>query len=116
MPHKDEALYLQEILDAIQQIHEYTKSGREEFLASSLVQDAVALNLIVIGEAARNLSEETRARAPEIPWRQVVGLRNRLSHTYLTTDPQIVWRVVEGELESLRRAVERLRSEPPASD
>lgn len=74
-----------------------------------MIQDAVALNLIVIGEAAKNLTEETRSRAPDIQWKQIAGMRDRLTHVYSTTDPRIVWQVVQEELEPLRAAVEKLR-------
>ena len=109
MPPKDETLYIEELLAAIQRILHYTRKGREEFFSRTMVQDAVALNLIVIGEAAKNLSEETRGRAPEIQWKQIAGMRDRLTHAYPTTDPRIVWQVVEEELELLRAAVENLR-------
>jgi uncharacterized protein with HEPN domain len=110
LPPKDETLYIEELLGAIQRIFQYTKEGREGFFSQPMVQDAVALNLIVIGEAAKNLSEATRSRAPEIEWKQIAGMRDRLTHAYPTTDPRIVWQVVEEELEPLRAAVEKLRS------
>ena len=87
MPPKDETLYIEEPLAAIQRNLHYTREGREEFFSQPMVQDAVALNLIVIGEAAKNLTEETRGRAPEIQWKLIAGMRDRLTHAYPSTDP-----------------------------
>jgi uncharacterized protein with HEPN domain len=47
--------------------------------------------LEVLGEAASKVSDDTRAKAPEIPWREIVGVRNRLSHAYFNLDPDILW-------------------------
>ena len=63
--------YLLHIADAIGRIREYTHQGKDAFATSHLLQDAVVRNLEVIGEAAKGLSAETRARASQLPWRQV---------------------------------------------
>lgn len=91
MPPKDDALYVEEILEAIQRIMRYTSGGEQEFFSRPMIQDAVALNLIVIGEATKNLSPQSTGKAPEIAWKQVAGMRDRLTHAYAATDPQIVW-------------------------
>lgn len=112
MPRKDDALFVEEILDAIDRITSYTRGGREEFFSQAMIQDAVALNLIVIGEAAKNLSEDATSGAPDISWKQVAGMRNRLTHAYSTTDVEIVWNVVAEDLQALRKAAEKLRASP----
>jgi uncharacterized protein with HEPN domain len=64
-------LYLLHISDAIGRIREYTHQGKDAFAPSHLLQDAVISTLEVIGEVAKGLSAETRARASQLPWRQV---------------------------------------------
>jgi uncharacterized protein with HEPN domain len=67
---KDDKVYLAHIADAIAQVASYTAAGRDDFMRNRMVQDAVLRNLEVIGEATKNLSEKTRSRRPEIPWRR----------------------------------------------
>jgi uncharacterized protein with HEPN domain len=61
----------------------------------------------VIGEAASRVSAEARAAHPTVPWRQLIGMRNRLVHDYLAVDLEIVWRVVSRDLHVLISALER---------
>jgi len=75
-----------------------------------MIQDAVIRNLQVIGEAAKNLSDATRSRRPDIPWRRVAGLRDVLVHDYMGVDVRGVWRVIECHLPVLHDAVDELLS------
>ena len=58
---------------------------------------AVVRALEVIGEAAGRVSEETRSSTPDIPWRAMIGMRNRLSHGYFDIDTEVVWQTVTSE-------------------
>jgi uncharacterized protein with HEPN domain len=102
---KDAAVFLQHIRDAIARIEVYTAAGRRAFLSDTMVQDAVIRNLEVIGEAVRNLPIDLRRRHPKIPWRSITALRNVLIHEYFGVDIDIVWRVVERRLPTLKRHV-----------
>ena len=62
----------------------------------------------MIGEAASKVSAPTRARAPELPWNEIVGMRNRLVHGYASVDLDIVWDVVSGDLAEVIAALEKL--------
>jgi len=66
----------------------------DEFMSNLAVQDQTLRCLTVIGEAARRTPEEIRARFPGIPWAQMVGMRNRLTHEYDGIDMQTVWLTV----------------------
>lgn len=100
--------YLQHVRDALGAVIEYTVGGREAFLESRMMQDAVVRNLEVIGEAAKGLDADTRARAPQVPWRRIAGMRDALIHHYFGVDLEVVWRVVEVEVPSLLVVVEKL--------
>ena len=102
---KNAAVFLQHIQDAIARIEAYTVAGRRAFLSDTMVQDAVIRNLEVIGEAVRNLPLELRRQHPTIPWRSITALRNVLIHEYFGVDIDIVWRVVERRLPTLKRHV-----------
>jgi uncharacterized protein with HEPN domain len=108
LPGRDENLYVAELIEALDRIGEYTSGGQDAFNESELIQDAVTKNLMVIGEAAKNLSDETKAKAPAIRWSQVAGMRDRIAHAYFSIDLEIIWQVIEQELPNLRKAVENL--------
>lgn len=65
-------------------------------------------NLVNIGEAVKNLSDDLRSRAPEIPWRQIAGMRDRLVHAYFTVDLDLVYEVIESEMPRLENRVRAL--------
>jgi uncharacterized protein with HEPN domain len=105
---KDERVYLGHIRDAINDIEEYTSVGRDAFMAERMRQDAVIRKLAVIGEAVKQLSEAARTMRPEIPWKQIAGMRDQLTHHYFGVDLALVWRVVERDLPALKAAVSAL--------
>lgn len=103
---KDDTVYLRHILDAIKQIETYLENVPEDqFLRTRLVQDAVVRQLEIVGEATRNLSAGFRAKYSEVPWSQIIGLRNRIAHDYLNVDFQIVWEITQNDLPTLKQQV-----------
>lgn len=69
--------------------------------------DAVVRNLEIIGEAARNLSDEIRQSFPEIEWKKIVGMRNILVHEYFGINNRIVWDIVQTKIAPLKKVCER---------
>lgn len=69
---------------------------------------AVVKLLEIVGEAAKNVSDETRQHAPEIPWRQIAGARDRLTHGYFDVNLDVVWRIVTDDLPPLIELLRRL--------
>ena len=113
---KDERVYLGHVRDAINDIKSYAAVGEAAFLADRMRQDAVIRKLEIVGEAVKRISETTRALQPDIPWKQIAGMRDRLTHDYFGVDLGLVWRVVERDLHTLDAAVEELLSRPDARD
>lgn len=96
---------LRDVLDAIDAIERYTAAGRGRFDGDELVRTFCLHQIEVIGEAAARLSGDLPQRYPAVPWRDIVGMRNAIVHGYFQVDWEIVWRVIEHDLASLRRAV-----------
>ena len=100
------SVYLEDILEAVEKINVYTQGqSLKTLLEDPLRTDALVFNLLVIGEAAGQIPKDFRLNYPDVPWRQIVGLRNVIAHQYFQIDLEIVWDVVENELEPLERTV-----------
>lgn len=95
---KNPLLYIEHINICIQKIQEYTKNMDEEwFLQKSLIQDGVIVirNFEIIGEATKKLDNEFRSKYPEIEWKKIARMRDKLIHDYIGVDLGAVWGVVE---------------------
>lgn len=94
--------YLLDMLLAAREACEFVKGmSRADFEESRLHQNAVLKSLEVIGEAARRISPATREAHPEIPWTEIIGMRNRLIHGYFEVDLVKVWETIQHDLPSL---------------
>ena len=105
---KEDRIYLLHIRDAIQYIIEYTKAGRENFLADRKTQDAVVRNLEIIGEATKCLSPLLKDAHSDISWKPIAGMRDKLIHDYFGVNLQLIWDVVERDLPVLNNKVSQL--------
>lgn len=105
---KDDRVYLLHIRDAIQHILEYTASGRESFFADRKTQDAVVRNLEIIGEATKHVSASIKEANPDVSWKPIAGMRDKLVHDYFGVNLQLVWDVVERDLPGLKLKVSQL--------
>lgn len=94
--------YLLHMRDAIDRVLDYAEPGRDAFMAEPMRQDAIIRNLETAGEAAKQVPGDVRDRAPEIPWRQMAGTRDKLAHDYFGVDLELVWDVVARELPKTR--------------
>lgn len=104
--------YLNDILESISDIREFTAGmTREGFSRDKKTVNAVVRSLEVIGEAAGKIPLRIRDRRPDIPWEEIMGMRNRLIHEYFGVDLDIVWQTIEEDLEALKRAVKEIISE-----
>lgn len=107
--NKSDTVYLEHILDAIGQIETYVAGlTYRQFSENRLVQDGVIRQLEIIGEAARSLSEEFRAQHTDLPWQQIIGLRNRLIHAYFDVNLGIIWDIVQSDIPPLRDKISGL--------
>lgn len=103
---KDDAIYIEHMLDCIHRIDEYVEN-KEQFYSSRLVQDAVIRNLQVMAESSQRLGEDIKRQYSDIPWKQISGFQNILVHDYLGMDLDVIWSVVEQELPGLEQALSR---------
>lgn len=109
---RSQSARLEDIADAIAKVQRFlTGKTFEDFSNDSLTHDAVVRNLEIISEASRHLMPETKARAPEVPWRNVADIGNWLRHAYEKVNDPVLWRTIEDDLPVLLAAVHRLLRE-----
>ncbi len=100
--NKDNTVFLKHILDAIDLIESYLRGkSYEEFEKNRMLQDAVIREIEIIGEATKNLSAGFRNKYPEIPWRQIAGMRDKLIHGYFGVDLGAGWDTATKDIPSL---------------
>ena len=94
MSKRSDKLLLEDILEAIESILEYTANITiEEFMSNKKTKDAVIRNFEIIGEAANKLSKGIKENYPRLDWQGLVGFRNVLVHDYFGIDYNIVWNI-----------------------
>ncbi len=109
---RDYRVYLDDILDAVTKIRDYTSGMNLEGLKNdSKTLDAVIRNLEVIGEAAKKIPDDVHRRYPAIEWKKIAGLRDILIHEYFGIDVNIIWDIVQTKLPPLKEQVERVLEE-----
>jgi uncharacterized protein with HEPN domain len=107
MPRDQESLI--DISTAIKRILRYTDGvSRSELEANDEKLSAILYQITIIGEATKRLSQAVRDQHPEIPWREMAGMRDVIVHEYDQIDLEIVWDVVHNRLSALLDLVERL--------
>ena len=106
---KDNSVYLRHILDAMSRREEYTQDIKyEDFMDNYLIQDGVIRQIEIIGEATKRLSKEIKEKHPEIPWKDMSGMRDKLIHDYLGVDIDAVWDTVEEDIPALKNRLKYL--------
>lgn len=101
---KENNLYIQHILEAVQVIEDYLVNiERTDFFDSKLIQDGVIRELEIIGEAAKRLSDDFKHQHINIPWKYVCGMRDKLIHDYFGVDLDEVWRTITEDIQTLKK-------------
>lgn len=112
MSKREPRLYLEDIQIAIRRIEQYTASlNFKEFVGDTKTLDTVVRNLSIIGEAVKNIPEEIKLAHPDVPWEEIVGMRNKVIDEYFGVDEEILWRTIKNDLPPLESSVVRLSRE-----
>ncbi len=106
---RNESLYLGDIQESCEKILRFTKGMTyKEFIHDDLHFDAVLRNLEVIGEAVKNISEETRITYPNVKWRKIAGFRDIVAHEYFGVNEETVWDIVKNQVPDLLEIVKTM--------
>jgi len=103
---RESKLYLNDILEAIDRINNYTSEiGIEELKKQNLIIDAVLRNLEVIGEAATQVETNIKNEFPEVPWRNIQDFRIVVAHHYWKINIERIWDIIQNKLEKLEKQI-----------
>lgn len=109
MSKREDSVLVQDILDCILKINNYVTQIRyEDFENDFMRQDAVLRNFTIIGEASRNFSKEFRKKYHHLPFKEMIGLRDRLVHDYSGTKYELVWDIILVELPPVKNELEKI--------
>lgn len=104
--------YIQDILTSLEEVEEFIHGlSFEEFTKEKKTRNAVIRSLEVIGEAVKNLPESLRARYPDVPWKRMTGMRDKLIHEYFGVDLRIVWKTIKEDLPKLKPLIKKISKE-----
>lgn len=106
---KNNFIYIQHILDSINNIEDYTSNmSHEEFYKDNKTIDAVIRNIEIVGEATSKCNQEFKEKYPQIPWRKMADTRNKLIHDYMGVSVKIVWEICKTDLPNLKPKLQAL--------
>ena len=117
MTQRDLADSLQDILEAIGAIERFTTEVNfENFVQNEEKCFAVEKVLEIIGEAVKNVPNSVRSNYPEIPWKKIAGMRDKLAHQYWRTDVEVVWKTVQEDIPKLKVMIARIIEDLPDNE
>ena len=95
-------LYVQDMIEFSEKVLSYTDGfDQDTFVSDGVIYDATLRNIELIGEAATHVPDEIREENTHIPWRMIVGTRNRVAHAYLGLDDDVIWSIIQGDVPDL---------------
>ncbi len=106
---RDYRVFLDDIMEATSKVLEYTSGfSYEQFCADRKTIEAVVWNLQVIGEAVKNIPEEIRSQYPDVPWRDMAGLRDIIVHQYFGIKLDVIWKVIQQDLPRVEHLIREI--------
>ncbi len=106
---RDYRIYLQDILDSISRIENYVEDMTyEDFMDDQKTVDAVARNIEIIGEATKNVPEDIRETYPDLPWREMAGMRDKMIHGYFEILHGILWETIKHDLSLIKPGIREM--------
>lgn len=109
---RDIGVFLEDILESIDRIEEYTKDiSEEEFYETVSLQDAVIRRFEIVGEAVKRLPQELKDKYSEIPWKEISGTRDILIHEYFGVNLERIWKTIQRDILPFKNRLQNMLKE-----
>ncbi len=108
-PKRNYQIFVKDILDSISSIERFVrKLGYDKFIKDDKTASAAIRKLEIIGEAAKNIPSFIKEKQPEIDWKSMAGMRDKLIHDYFGVDTEILWAVIKEDLPHIKPLIKQL--------
>ncbi len=109
MKRRDYRDYLQDILDAVDDVEVFVGDmSFEEFKKDRKTLNAVVRSIEIIGEASKKLPDSLKAKYRELPWKEMSGMRDKLIHAYFGMDTETIWKTVKENIPPLKKSIQKM--------
>lgn len=102
-------LYIDDINTAVEKVERYVEGmSFEDFLTDEKTVDSIVRNFEILGEAAKNIPEEVKIKYSDVPWNEMIGMRNKIIHEYFGVDHNILWKTIKDDLPQLKPKIKEI--------
>lgn len=109
---RDDTLFVRDVIAAMQAIEQFVEGlSLHEFKEDDNTSSAVIRKFEIIGEATKHIPEFVKVKYPDVPWKRMAGMRDRLIHAYFGVDYQLVWDAIKLEIPELKPRLEKILTE-----
>ena len=109
---KEPIIFIEHIIENISDIENFSKDiNKEDFLKNKEKQNAIIRSLEIVGEAIKNIPLNIKIKYKEVPWREIAGTRDIISHHYFGVDLELIWKIVKENLSSLKKQMQEIKTD-----
>ena len=109
MSKKDPLVFIGHIAESIEKIENFSKGlSKEDFFKDEMRQSAIVRQIEIIGEASKNITGSFRNKYPNVPWKAIIGTRDKIIHHYFGVDLEAVWRILEKDIFELKKEISKI--------